>query len=92
MREVELHTGLTFNVRVVVELSPVVGSDRTEAEAVPPDKVDDALAGLMLCSVSEFPDEYVPCLALDESDDAMVVATAYDGIDFPMPLDTSRLN
>ena len=92
MREVEPDAGLLLNGSVIMELGPVISSDRGEPEAMLANQRDDPPTRLVLGPVSEFADEHVSSFAFDDSDDTMIVTAADDGIDLPMTSDAPGFN
>jgi len=82
--EIEGSAGGLLEGGVVVELGAVVGGDGLEALRMAAYESQSAAIGVFLGSSSELADHEVAGFAIDDSDEAVVIALADDGIDFPV--------
>jgi hypothetical protein len=82
--EVERSAGGSLDGRVVVELGSVIGSDGFESLRMPTHEAHGTAIRMLFGSSSELADEDVAGLAVDDGDEAVVIALADDGVDLPM--------
>ena len=82
--EEEADAGGALELSVIVELGAVVGGDGFEQRWVAAHEPQSPSIGVLFGSGSELADEDVAGFALDEGQEAVLIAGADDGVDLPV--------
>ncbi len=82
--EIELQTDGVLDCGIAMELGAVVGGDGAEVLGVALGQANGAVVELLCGARLELADQDVTGFALDQADDAVLVAVAHDGVDLPM--------